>query len=188
MRTRTVRPFIVFIYLFLIFIALAGISSLLARPAVRVDPTKIGDNFRDMLEPDHLLLVLSNESPFKPTSSCRQCHRKHDDEWTNSLHEQAWQDPIFQTFYKSYMDYLESSEVISEETLETVMGQEIEKNWTKSERKDRLTVKKKEGEKVEVTRKGNTRTYLEYIQQKDPLKNEFIRLTGEQLGVVIHGV
>lgn len=187
MRTRTVRPFIVFIYLFLIFTALAGISSLLARPAVRIDPTKIGDDFRTLLEPDHLLLVISNESPFKPTSSCRQCHRKHDDEWTNSLHEQAWQDPIFQTFYKSYMDYLESSERISEETYETVMGQEIEKNWTKSERKERVAFKKEEAEKVEVTRKGNTRTYLEYIQQKDPLQNDFVRLTGEQLGVVIHG-
>ncbi|MFH1514409.1 MAG: multiheme c-type cytochrome [bacterium] len=188
MRTRTVRSFIVFIYLFLIFLALAGISSLLARPATRVDPTTIADDFRDIIDPDHLLLVISNESPFGPTSSCKQCHRTHYDEWTNSMHYQAWRDPIFQKFYKEYLAYLEGPETISEDTYEIVMGQEEPKSWTKSERKERLNYAEKEKlEKNDVLRHGNTRTYLEYKTKKDPQKNELIRLTGNELGVVIHG-
>jgi hypothetical protein len=188
MRIRTVRLFIVFIYLSLIFVALAGISNLMARPATRVDPTKVADDIRTLLEPDHLLLVISNESPFKPNSWCRQCHVAHDDEWTNSMHFNSWRDPIFQKFYRGYLSYLESPEVISENTYEVVMGKEVPKNWDKSERKDRLNYKDAmKEEKRDVLRHGNTRTYMEYISQKDPLKNEYVRLTGEELGVVIHG-
>lgn len=189
MRTRTVRTFIVFIYLFLIFFVLAGISTLMARPATRIDPTELDKDFRNLFDVDHLDLVISNESPFKPVSWCRQCHRTHDDEWTNSMHQQAWRDPVFQQYYKGYLAYLEDPEMFSEENYKTVMGREVEKSWIKSERKGRLShMKQDDLDKKEVLRHGNTRTYREYMNREDPhAENEFIHLTGEELGVVIHG-
>ena len=187
MRTRTVRSFIVFIYLFLIFVATTGVSQLLARPATRVDPTRIADDVRDILEPDHLKLVASNESPFKPVSWCRQCHRTHDSEWTNSMHYLAWRDPVFKKFYNQYLTYLGSPEVISEDTYETVMNKEIPPAYQKGERKERLAKEKVKEEQRAVMRHGNTRTYYEYMTLKDVVRDPMIKLTKEELGVVIHG-
>jgi len=188
MRTKAVRSFIVFIYLFLILVALAGVNQLMARPATRVDPTRIADDIRDILDPDHLKLVASNESPFKPTSVCRQCHRGHDEEWTNSMHYLSWRDPIFKTFYNQYLSYLGNPEIISEETYETVMGKVVPPPYDKGERKERLGYVEEETQaQREVLRHGNLRTYYEYMTLKEVVKDPMIKLTREELGIVIHG-
>ena len=90
-----------------VLLAALLIQGLLARPATRINPRNEDPN---KVVDANLLFVVSNDSPFEPTSNCKQCHRSLIEEWSTSQHYHGWRDPLFQDNYKSYVYYLESPE------------------------------------------------------------------------------
>ncbi|MFH1676834.1 MAG: multiheme c-type cytochrome [bacterium] len=96
-RTKTIRMSI-----FVLVILILGVSQLLARPSTRIDP--IEGNAQEAGD-ERMILSLSNESPFQPTSLCAMCHLQFFTEWTKSMHYEAWRDPIFQAMYTNYERY-----------------------------------------------------------------------------------
>ncbi len=105
LRRSSSRYFIVFLLVVLLAAFMA--ESIMARPATRVnprmeDPAQIVDA--------NLKFVVSSDSPFEPTSNCKQCHRALTEEWYDSMLYHAWRDPFFQEAYEAYVYFLESPE------------------------------------------------------------------------------
>lgn len=94
---------------FLLVVVLAGflVESLFARPPTRINPRKEDAN---KIVDETLLFIVSNESPFEPTSNCKQCHRSLTEEWYTSMHYFSWRNPLFQESYEDYIYFLESPE------------------------------------------------------------------------------
>ena len=102
MRHSATRPYKTSVLL-AVFIVLCSATVLYARPANRINSIDV--NPRDVVTPK-MPMVVSNPSPFQPTSLCNQCHVRQADEWSESYHYLAWRDPVFQAFYSQYLDYL----------------------------------------------------------------------------------
>jgi len=107
-RTRTA-----WMSLLILAALVLGVSNLLARPATRIDPLRV-DPVSAIDE--RMIMVVSNESPFQPNSLCASCHMELFDQWTSSIHYQAWREPVFQALYTDYQLYLNSEEYYEEPT------------------------------------------------------------------------
>jgi len=114
-RTRTIWMSAV-----ILVVLILGISNLMARPATRINPLNVDAvNAID----ERMIMVISNESPFQPNSLCSSCHMELFGDWADSMHHQAWREPVFQAQYTEYQRYLRNSEYyLSEEVLEETEG------------------------------------------------------------------
>jgi hypothetical protein len=110
-------------------IIVLGVSNLLARPATRIDPLYV-DAVTAIDET--MQMVVSNDSYFQANSLCASCHMEIYADWSESMHAQAWRDPVFQAMYTDYQRYLmgdeyyiENDEVLGLETEEDLHGREL---------------------------------------------------------------
>lgn len=131
----------------IVTLLIIGVSQLLARPATRIDPLNV--DAEEAID-ERMVMVISNESPFQPNSLCASCHMEIHGQWVQSMHFQAWRDPIFQALYSDYQGYLSSDEtVITEEEIisyEGLSGRDLRRAmWADAHAEDAET-----GEEVEV--------------------------------------
>jgi len=109
--TQTTRTRTVWMSLVILAVLVLGVSNLLARPATRIDPLTVE---ADKAIDERMIMVVSNESPFQPNSLCAMCHLELYEQWSRSMHHQAWREPVFQSFYTDYQRYLNSAEYYQE--------------------------------------------------------------------------
>jgi len=129
----------------ILMVLVIGASALMARPATRRDPLTI-DAVAAIDE--RQIMVVTNDSPFQPNSLCKSCHMELFEQWSTSMHAQAWRDPVFQAFYNDYYKYLNTEveaipepEVVAEEEGEGQSGRELrrqrwEENRTPEEQQE----------------------------------------------------
>ena len=102
----------------ILVLLVCGVSQLLARPATRVDPIDVQAEKMD----SRMKIDLNNDSLFNPNTLCASCHLDFFSEWTQSMHYQAWRDPIFQGIYSDYRTYMANSEMYYTEEEQRIMN------------------------------------------------------------------
>jgi hypothetical protein len=166
-RTRTIWMSVV-----ILAVLVLGISNLMARPATRINPLDV-DPLTAIDE--RMIMVVSNESPFQPNSLCASCHMELYGDWSQSMHYQAWREPIFQAQYTEYQRYLRSSEVYipeaEEEVLEGMSGRELRRYRWREAHQSEETVANLE---VPIFRVPDTRGQISVQVHGDGLMKEGI--------------
>ncbi len=130
----------------ILLVLILGVSTLLARPATRRDPQTIDP--RAAMD-ERQIMVVTNDSPFQPNSLCASCHMEFFDQWSRTMHHQAWREPVFQAFYSDYQESLQSEEYYREpeeiEFEEDLTGRELRRyRWRDAENPEK-------GEDIENT-------------------------------------
>jgi len=108
----------------ILVLLVCGVTQLLARPATRVDPLEVDP--RSAID-ERMKIDVNNDSPFNPNTLCASCHMQFFDQWSKSMHSQAWREPVFQAIYGNYQRYMASDETYftpEDVQLQTMHGRE----------------------------------------------------------------